>query len=84
MHVGSLQTPATHAGADAGHTFPQAPQLSGSESRNVHAPLQSTAPSTHEYAHVPERHAAYSFGPGTQAFPQAPQLETSPAKSTQW
>ena len=60
MHVRALQAPATQTGADAGQTWPHAPQLLGSEPRYVHAPLQRTAPSTQEYTHLPERHAAVS------------------------
>jgi hypothetical protein len=42
----AMQAPWSQYGADSGQTFPQAPQLSGSDSRNVHVPLQRTAPST--------------------------------------
>jgi hypothetical protein len=48
MQVRSLQAPATQTGADAGQTFPQTPQLAGSESSKVHVPLQRTAPSKQE------------------------------------
>ena len=38
LHVAWLQI-----GVDAGQTFPQAPQLFGSEFRSVHVPLQQAA-----------------------------------------
>src|SRR3954451_13522357 len=38
-----LQAPWLQIGADAGQTFPQAPQLCGSEFTAVHVPLQQAA-----------------------------------------
>jgi hypothetical protein len=62
-------------GAEEGQTFPQSPQLSGSESRNVHAPLQSTVFGAQSYMHVPATHAPNSLrAASSQTWPQAPQL----------
>jgi hypothetical protein len=40
----SLHTPWLQYGVGSAHAFPQTPQLSGSESRKVQVPLQSSAP----------------------------------------
>jgi hypothetical protein len=42
-----------HAGVDAGQTFPQAPQLLGSEFTDVHFPLQQAA-DVAQQAYVPQ------------------------------
>jgi hypothetical protein len=64
-----------HQGADPGQILPQPPQLSGSESRNVHAPLQNVAPPMQSYSQLPLMHAPYSLGPASShTLPQLPQL----------
>jgi hypothetical protein len=55
--------------------LPQAPQLSGSESKNVQAPSQSVAPSMQSYTQLLLMHAPYSLGPASShTLPQLPQL----------
>ena len=44
---GLLHDPWMQYGVDWGQTFPQAPQLFGSEFTGVHVPLQTIAPATH-------------------------------------
>ena len=40
----SIQVPELQTGADAGQTYPQAPQLFASEFKFVHIPLQQVVP----------------------------------------
>jgi len=80
----TMHTPWSQKGADSGHTFPQVPQLSGSELTGVQIPPQTMAPSTQEYTHAPSTHAPYSKGVGlAHRAPQLPQLSKSLARSAQ-
>lgn len=59
--------------------LPQVAQLSGSEPRSVHFPVQSVWPTGHIEVQTPAEHAS----PAAQASAQAPQFCGSEASATQ-
>jgi hypothetical protein len=63
------QAPATHA-SPLPHATPHLPQLMGSSSSTVHAPLQATSPAVHVIAQAPR----WQYWPAGQLLLQAPQF----------
>lgn len=66
-----------HAGVEAGHTLPHAPQFCESKRKSTHTPLQTVEPVGHW--HRPSTHEV----PAEQTLPHAPQLLLSMLASTQ-
>jgi hypothetical protein len=78
--------PALHAAcppAIAGHTFPQAPQLSGSEAVSVQTAPHAVQPVAHEVPHVPFVHVGTTSPLLGQTFAHDPQNCGSLVRSTQ-